>query len=420
MDLSIVVIGDELLLGQVADTNSGFIARSVAPLGWKVVSVRTIADDAEDIYNAVDEAMKTSDAVITTGGLGPTKDDITKTTLCRYFNCGTHFDKEVEKNIYSIFEKRGLKMNDLTRNQAIVPDACKVIQNRFGTAPIMWFDKHTGCKDTVLVSMPGVPFETEGMLPEVIGALMDKFNPDIVMRHESFIVTDITESDLAARLDCFETHLPDCLHLAYLPSPGYIRLRLDGISAATDEAELQQIFADTCLQLASELSDNLLYTGDSAPDRIVLELATSAGLRIATAESCTGGTIASRLTATPGASECFNGGVVSYSNAMKIDTLGVRGEDIEQFGAVSREVVEQMSAGIQKVSDAECAIATSGIAGPGGGSEEKPVGTVWIAVRVADRLESKCYRFPGNRSRVVDRASTTALIMLAKMLKDLQ
>lgn len=418
MKLSIIVIGDELLLGQVNDTNSGFIARSVAPLGWTVESVRTIADNGEEIYKALDDALASADAVITTGGLGPTKDDITKATLCRYFNCRMHFDETVEANIHEVFQRRGLTMNELTRNQAMVPDACEVIQNRLGTAPIMWFEQEREGSRKVAVSMPGVPFETEGMLPEVIERLRATFSPDITTMHQSFIVTDITESDLATRLDDWETNLPETLHLAYLPSPGYIRLRLDGMAAMDKAAQLKADFEAACSSLAEQLSANLLYKGDSTPAEIVLEFARKAGYRIATAESCTGGTIASRLTAIAGASDVYCGGVVSYSNSMKEDALGVKPEAIEENGAVSREVVEQMSEGAQMLADAECAMATSGIAGPGGGTAEKPVGTVWIAVRVADRLTARCFHFPGNRARVVDRAATTAMLILARMLRD--
>jgi len=417
MNISIIVIGDELLLGQVADTNSCFIARSVTPLGWTVESVHTIADKSEDIYEAIDNALRHTDIVITTGGLGPTKDDITKATLCRYFNCATRFDSSVESNIEQVFKRRGLKMNALTRNQAIVPENCTVIQNRLGTAPIMWFEKNIDGKRKILVSMPGVPFETEGMLPEVLKRIKDTFAPDSITMHESFIVTDVTESDLAERLDTYERHLPEALHLAYLPSPGYIRLRLDAIGSIQSQAELETQFKYAKSSLTDLLADNLLYIGDATPAQIVLSLAKTGGHTVSVAESCTGGTIAARITAEQGASAIYYGSVVSYSNDMKQTALGVDPQIIATHGAVSEETVEQMSEGVRRLAGTDSAIATSGIAGPTGGTAEKPIGTVWIAARVGNMLNTQCFRFPGNRARVIDRAATTALIMLAKMLK---
>ncbi len=419
MKAAVIVIGDELLLGQVNDTNSGAIARILAPMGWEVATVLTVHDNGDDILNAVRQAMSVADVVITTGGLGPTKDDITKTTLCRYFGCDMRHDPLVERNVEEIFAKRGLKLNDLTRTQAMVPEACTVIQNRYGTAPIMWFETDAPDRRKVLVSMPGVPFETEGMLPDVAARIAETFTPDALLLHATFIVTDITESDLAEKLDGYEASLPHSLHLAYLPSPGYIRLRLDAIGSKQSADNLQSAFKSACTNLTDILGSNLLYTGDLSPAAIALDYARRLGLTISAAESCTGGNISARFTAIPGASDTYMGGVVSYSNEMKIAALGVSADTLARHGAVSRQVVEQMSQGVRTLAATDCSMATSGIAGPGGGSAEKPVGTVWIAVRIADRLHTQCYHFPGSRERVTDRAATTAIITLAKMLKAL-
>lgn len=413
MKVQIIVIGDEILLGQVTDTNSGFIARMIRPLGWEIAEINVIPDKADAIFAAVEEAMKKADIVITTGGLGPTKDDITKATLLKFFGGKMVRNNDVTANIRRVFSIRGLKLNSLTEGQAMVPSSCSVIQNLYGTAPIMWFEKD----NHVLVSMPGVPFETEGMFPEVLSCLGKRFAPDEYRRHATLIVTDITESSLATVLDSFEAALPDNIHLAYLPTPGLIRLRLDGYD--TESGRLDNIFNKVYSDLVARLGSLLLFEGDASPAEIVLTFARNKNMKIATAESCTGGTIASRITAVAGASDMYNGGIVSYSNNLKTTALDVNKEDLEKYGAVSEAVVKQMARGAARLCCADCAVATSGIAGPGGGTEEKPVGTVWMALYTPEGVTAWVSRFPGDRSRVVDRASTTVLIALAKYLKSI-
>ncbi len=407
MKLSIIIIGDEVLLGQVTDTNSGEIARQLGPMGWQVVETRVVGDDAEAISNAVIASMTESDLVITTGGLGPTKDDITKAVLTDYFGGELRADPSVTANIERVFAARGLKLNDLTRAQAIVPTSCRVIQNELGTAPIMWFDKD----DKVLIAMPGVPFETEGMLRRaVVDAVRARFVPDINMSHHTVIVSGITESDLAAHLASWETLLPGGLHLAYLPVPGYIRLRLDGKdidSAVYDEyvAQLRQLTAEW-----------LVHDGDATPAEILLEKLRDKGYTVATAESCTGGNIAHLITAVAGCSDCYMGSVVSYSNDVKERVLGVPAADIVSQGAVSQPVVMAMAEGAASVMRTQCSIATSGIAGPGGGTPDKPVGTVWMAVHTPAGTVAQCRRFAGDRERVIARASAEAIMMLIRQL----
>lgn len=408
MRLSIIIIGDEILLGQVCDTNSGAIARTFGPMGWSVGRVVTVPDDAGAIRRAVIEALDESDLVITTGGLGPTKDDITKLTLAAIFGGAMRRDPDVTENIRRVFSLRGLEMNPLTADQALVPDSCRVIQNRLGTAPVMWFERH----DKVLVSMPGVPFETEGALPEVARLVKERFNPDLTLLHHTYIVTGITESALATRLAPFEASLPRGLHLAYLPTPGLIRLRLDGAGPAGIAAE----FRDACARLLDSLGPLCIHDGDATPAQMAIERLRARGLTMATAESCTGGNIARAVTSVAGASDVFNGAVVSYANSAKESLLGVPPVLIEARGAVSREVVEQMAIGACRALGADCACATSGIAGPGGGSSEKPVGTVWMAWCVEGRVTSRMARFPGDRARVIDRATAEALLGLLALI----
>lgn len=411
MRLSIIVIGDEILIGQVTDTNSGAVARMFGPMGWTVRNIYTIGDGYDEIFETVNRAMDESDLVITTGGLGPTKDDITKGVMTDIFGGELIHDPAVTENIHEVFSKRGLKMNPLTEAQAMVPSSCRVVQNRFGTAPVMWFER--GGK--VLVSMPGVPFETEGMLPEVARLVKERFHADETLLHHSLMVAGITESALAQHLADFEDSLGQGLHLAYLPTPGLIRLRLDG--RGTDGSGIELRFDEAVNRLKSCLGDLMIYDGDATAAEILLRKLADRKLTVATAESCTGGNIAHRLTSIPGSSESFLGGIVSYANEVKSGVLGVNPADIEAHGAVSREVVEQMAVGACRATGARCSMATSGIAGPGGGSTEKPVGTVWMAWAVDGHVESRVFHFPGNRSRVIDRATTEALLGLLAMIK---
>lgn len=412
MKLSIIVIGDEILIGQVTDTNSGFISRTLGPMGWETVRVMTVGDNAGDIRRAVDMCMADSLLVITTGGLGPTKDDITKKVLCEIFGGELRRDPSVTENIRRVFQLRGLEMNALTADQALVPTSCRVIQNRFGTAPLMWFERKDD--DHVLLAMPGVPFETEGMMKAgVADALTRHFTPDTTIGHRVAMVAGVTESALAERLDDFENSLPGNLHLAYLPVPGLIRLRLDGRGDDCANPTLDRYFAD----LKRLLGDNLVFEGDASPAEILIDALRKNNFTVASAESCTGGNIAHQITSVPGSSDVFLGSVVSYANSVKTGVLGVNPSLIEKFGAVSREVVEQMAEGVRKLTGADCAVATSGIAGPGGGSDEKPVGTVWFAIATPRKTITLIRHFPGNRQRVIDRATTEALLALASLIR---
>lgn len=381
----------------------------LGPLGWEVVRTIVVGDSAEAIRSAVALALEHSDLVITTGGLGPTKDDITKRVLAECFGDGSmRFDPEVLANVEAVFAKRGLALNDLTRSQAMVPVCCRVVQNVLGTAPIMWFEPSTS---QAVVSLPGVPFECIGMMHRaILPMIKQRFAPDTAFSHHTLMVAGITESDLAERLAPFEDGLPSGMHLAYLPNPGYIRLRLDYQTVDADGA--RGVFDSKVDELKAAVGDNLLYDGDATPAQILLERLGSLGLTLATAESCTGGNIGHLITSIPGSSAVYMGGVISYSNDVKSNVLGVNADDIAANGAVSEPVAMQMAEGACRVAGADCAVATTGIAGPGGGTADKPVGTVWIAAHTPGRTIARRFRFPGNRARVIDRASTEAILLL--------
>ena len=396
MKLSVIIIGDEILIGQVTDTNSGAIARTFGPMGWDIAGVRTVPDDADAIRRAVTDALADAELVVCTGGLGPTKDDITKHTLACIFGGTMRRDPEVTANIERVFALRGLRMNELT--------AAQVIQNRFGTAPVMWFERD----GRVVVSMPGVPFETEGMLPEVAEHVARHFHAETVLRHHCLMVGGVSESALAQRLAPWESSLPSHLHLAYLPVPGLIRLRLDG--RGTDAAALDAEMDREIARAKELIGDNLRFDGDVTAAGIALDFCRRHGYTLGTAESCTGGTIAQRITSIAGCSDVFAGSVVSYANSVETGVLGVSAADLDACGAVSREVVEQMAEGARRVLGCDCAVATSGIAGPGGAVPGKPVGTVCIAVASPWGVWADTFHFPGNRERVIDRATTTAII----------
>lgn len=411
MNVEIIVIGDELLIGQVTDTNSGWIARELNHIGWEVTEITTVRDRSREITDALNSSFGRVDVVLMTGGLGPTKDDITKQTLCDYFGGKLVFDESVFANVEAIFRRRKLTMNDSTRNQAYVPNVCTVIQNSVGTAPVMWFERN----GKVLVSMPGVPTEMKTVMKEaVISRLREYFQDHSSILHRTCLVKDFTESRLSETLSDFEAQLPACIKLAYLPTPGVIRLRLT--ARGDEESYLQKIIDDEFFKLRTILGSHLFCDSDTTLAGALGSILTERGETLATAESCTGGNIAHEITRVAGSSVYFKGSVVAYSNEVKARVLNVSSETLSGFGAVSRETVLQMVSGVQRLLSSDCAIATSGIAGPGGGSVEKPVGTVWIAVRYGERSEAECFCFEGDREQVIARATQSALLMLIQLM----
>lgn len=413
MNVEIIVIGDELLIGQVTDTNSGWIARELNHVGWEVTEITTVRDREREITDALDSSFARVDVVLMTGGLGPTKDDITKQTLCRYFGGKLVFDESVYANVEAIFARRHLQMNASTHDQAYVPDVCTVIQNPVGTAPVMWFER----EGKVLVSMPGVPSEMKTVMQEtVINRLRQHFRDHSAILHRTCLVKDFTESRLSESLTDFEKQLPACIKLAYLPTPGVIRLRLT--ARGDDEAQLQPLIDGEFAKLKVLLGEHIFCDTDATLAGALGQILARRGETLATAESCTGGNIAHEITRVAGSSVYFKGSVVAYSNEVKEHVLHVSPQTLEQCGAVSRETVLQMTVGVQRLLSTHCAIATSGIAGPGGGSAEKPVGTVWIAVRYGERDRAECFHFGGDREQVIARATQSALLMLVQLLTE--
>ena len=395
----------------MTDTNSGWIARELNHIGWEVTEITTVRDRSREITDALNSSFGRVDVVLMTGGLGPTKDDITKQTLCDYFGGKLVFDESVFANVEAIFRRRKLTMNDSTRNQAYVPNVCTVIQNSVGTAPVMWFERN----GKVLVSMPGVPTEMKTVMKEaVISRLREYFQDHSSILHRTCLVKDFTESRLSETLSDFEAQLPACIKLAYLPTPGVIRLRLT--ARGDEESYLQKIIDDEFFKLRTILGSHLFCGSDTTLAGALGSILTERGETLATAESCTGGNIAHEITRVAGSSVYFKGSVVAYSKEVKARVLNVSSETLSGFGAVSRETVLQMVSGVQRLLSSDCAIATSGIAGPGGGSVEKPVGTVWIAVRYGERSEAECFCFEGDREQVIARATQSALLMLIQLM----
>lgn len=410
--VEIITIGDELLIGQVVDTNSAWMAVELNKVGLDVRYKTTIGDNEKDILDALEKAFSRASIVLVTGGIGPTKDDITKKTLCKYFNTQLVFDEKTLKTIEEVIGRLHRTMNELTRFQAYVPENCTVIQNKMGTAPVTWFEKN----GKILVSMPGVPYEMKwAMQKEIIPRLQKAFPTSGFIQHQAYWVKNYSESMLALHLEVFENELPQSIKLAYLPTSGLIRLRLTGKGA--NEAILNQRMKMQRDKLFALLSGNIVSEEDNALENVLDKILRDKKLTLSVAESCTGGKLASLFTVIPGCSEYFKGGVVSYSNEAKIRILDVNATDIDKYGAVSQPVVEQMVLGAQHIFQTDCAIAVSGVAGPGGGTPEKPVGTVWIAVVYKGKYRSLKFHFSQNRESNILRACNCGMTMLLEMLQ---
>jgi nicotinamide-nucleotide amidase len=410
---TIITIGDELLIGQVIDTNSAWMAQQLSKAGIAVKKRVAVGDSWDEIWNALDEESSHTEIILITGGLGPTADDITKPLLCKYFNGNMIVDEGALANVKNIFEKI-LKRPLIERNlkQAEVPDNCKVILNKRGTAPGMWFEK----EGKIFVSMPGVPHEMKGMMEDdVIPGLLKRFTfPHIA--HRTLLTSGIGESSLADMIQDFEEALPKHIGLAYLPNYGMVRLRLSstGFEKELIEKEIDQLF----ITLQGLVKEYLVTNEDEPMEQVLAKLLLAKSKTVSTAESCTGGYIASLLTAKSGSSAFFSGSVVSYSYKAKEDLLGVDKNTLETFGAVSEEVVLQMAKGALKNIGTDYTIAVSGIMGPGGGTAEKPVGTVWVAVGSNSNIVTQVYHFRFDRQRNIELTATNALNLLRKVIID--
>lgn len=406
MFATILTIGDEILIGQIVDTNSAFISRRLNDAGITVVERDSIGDDGAEITAALDRALSRSDVVIVTGGLGPTKDDITKSTLAAYFGVGLVRDDESFRLTEKMLAERGIEFNGLNRDQALVPEGSRVFPNRNGTAPGMWLERG----GRVVVSLPGVPYEMKALMDEqVMPALRERFNLHNNV-HRTLITFGLAESVLASRIAEWEDALPAHIHLAYLPAPTAIRLRLSAydVDGADADREIGAQFA----KLEKIIGPYIVGYGDTTVQEVVAAMLTERGATLAVAESCTGGRVASKFTAMAGASGYFLCGVVAYGNASKTDILGVDASAIERHGAVSREVAEQMALGVKKISGADYAVSTTGIAGPSGGTPEKPVGTVWMAVATPDGVFSRRMTYGKLREQNMERSSSSAINLL--------
>ena len=409
--VEIITIGDELLIGQVIDTNSPWMSHELNAIGFDVRYKTTVGDNESDMLEAFGKALERAQVVLVTGGIGPTKDDITKKTLCNFFNTSLVFDEKTLATIVTVIRGLGKDLNELTRSQAYVPRNCTVIQNRMGTAPITWFET----KGKILVSMPGVPYEMKNaMKEEILPRLRTFFRPADTILYRTFWVGNYSESLLAIRLETFENELPPFIKLAYLPTSGLIRLRLSGYGTDSEglsrqmEEQREKLFACIGDDIVSEIDENL--------ENILDKQLKEEKLTLALAESCTGGKLASLITAIPGCSSYFKGGIVCYSNEIKQEVLGVDSSLLAKYGAVSQPVVEAMAAGAYRTFHADCIVAVSGIAGPDGGTPEKPVGTVWIAVSYKGKVQSQLYHFSQSRESNILRACNNGIRMLLEAI----
>ncbi len=420
MNAELLTIGDEILIGQITNTNSVWMAQQLNLIGVSVVHMSSVSDNREAILKAFDSASERADIVLITGGLGPTKDDITKTTFCDYFETILELNSQVLNDVTAFFAKRNKVVSDLNVKQAEVPKGCKVIRNKNGTAPGMWMEKNA----TIFVSMPGVPYEMQGIMNDfVIPEIKKRFRLPFIF-HKTILTQGIGESDLAELISHWEDGLAiDQIKLAYLPSPGMVRLRLS--SKGFDENDLNSRIENQ-VEKVKPLIEKYIYGyeeyGKEQPkiEEILGQLLLQKGLKLGLAESCTGGYISHLITSVAGSSSYYNGCIVPYHNEFKHSLLKVDNSIFENHGAVSKECVELMVDETLKTFNAQVAIAVSGIAGPGGGTEDKSVGTTWIAVAYHHEIISKQFVFGHNRLRNIQMTANTAMNMLRKLILNIQ
>lgn len=411
MIAEIITIGDELLIGQVIDTNSAWMGQRLNEIGVKVKQITSISDDREHIINALKEAEKRADVILLTGGLGPTKDDVTKITLAEHFNSEMIMDDAALQNVKSIFEKFNRPVLEVNVKQALVPAKCKVLLNKQGTAPAMYFNEN----NKHYFSMPGVPFEMKYIMQEYILPILAEMSDDVIIKHENIITAGIGESFLADRIEKIEDQLPSNIKLAYLPKLGTVRLRLSGYFKK--EAEIVELLKFK-KAIIEECKEYVVAEEDVNLEEAVLKKLIQHKKNVSTAESCTGGYIGHLFTSIAGSSAAYEGGVVSYSYDLKKYTLGVKEDTLNTYGAVSKETVEEMVLGALNNFKTDYAIACSGIAGPAGGTDDKPVGTVWIAVASKNKVYSKKFQFGNQRLQNIERTAVQALWMLFRLIRE--
>ena len=398
----IINIGDELLIGQVVNTNASWIAEQLNKIGVEVIRISVISDKREDIIQSLKEASGRADIVLITGGLGPTNDDITKYTLCDYFNCKLVFDEENFNRISEFFCLRGINVTELNRKQAEVPDKCRVIPNYNGTASGMWFEDN----GKIIIAMPGVPYEMKEMVSNYIIPEFVK-ESTIQIAQKTVKIHGIGESFLADKIKDWELNLPSSIRLAYLPQPGLIRLRLT--VKGRKEENLSLLIESQISELFSIIPEYIYGFEDETLEKVVGDLLLKNHKTLSVAESCTGGFISHLITSIPGCSTYFKGSVVAYSNEIKIQLLGVNPETLDYYGAVSEQTVIEMARGVKGKFNTDYSIAVSGVAGPDGGSKEKPIGTIWIAVASSDKIVTRKFLHGEDRGRNITKAALSAL-----------
>ncbi|MFN0031599.1 MAG: competence/damage-inducible protein A [Flavobacteriales bacterium] len=410
MNAEIISIGDELLIGQTINTNAAWLGEHLNLAGIRVQRTTTIGDSEQEIFQSLDESSSRVSLVLITGGLGPTKDDITKHTLCKYFDTKLEINEEALQRITGFFESRGLPMLQVNRDQAMLPASCTIIQNKRGTACGMWFQKG----EVIYISMPGVPYEMTAMMEdEILPRLKAHFVQTDILHH-TILIMGIGESFLAKKIEAWEEGLEsDGIKLAYLPSPGMVKLRMS-LYHMPDRPLAEQLFERRKAELYALVGEYIYGEGKETIQEIVGAMLRNEGATLCTAESCTGGYISHLITQVPGSSAYFKGSIVSYAEEIKISMLKLHSDTIEKYGLVSREVAEAMVVGVREEMATTWAIATTGIAGPDGGTEQNPVGTVWIAVAGPKGVVSEKFSLGRNRERTIHIASNYALNMLRK------
>jgi nicotinamide-nucleotide amidase len=406
----LISIGDEILYGQTLDTNSHYISAELDKLGIRVKRKVTVADDREAMMRAFKEAEANADIIIITGGLGPTKDDLTKPLLAEYFDSDMILHEDILEDLRKRFAKRGRELNELNKGQAELPKKCKPIENKYGTAPGMWFEK----ADKVFISMPGVPKEMKYMMEDTIIPKFKKLYKTPVLIHKIIKTVGIPESILAERLEDWENELPKEIKLAYLPGLNQVKLRLT--ASGNNEKHLQNLIGQEVDKLFEQVGKYIYGTDESNLSAKIGGLLKERGLTIACAESCTGGYIAHLITSNSGSSEYYRGGINPYHNDLKINILGVKKETIEQYGAVSEETVIEMAERVRELFGADIGISTSGIAGPGGGTKAKPVGTTWVALADGKNIQTKLYHFQFDRESNIEITSNSLLNLVRQTL----
>lgn len=413
MQAEIISIGDELLIGQVVNTNASWMSEKLNEVAVSVRYITTISDNEEDMMHLLETAYNRSDLVILTGGLGPTKDDKTKDVLVKFFNTSLELNETVLEDIKAYLNKRSVELNELNRNQAMTPKGCEIIRNPEGTAPGLVFKK----KDKTVIAVPGVPYEMKHMFDDHIIPTLKKSQKQRNIVHRTVLTQGMAEAMLAEKLEDWENELPEDIKLAYLPSSSTVRLRLSGKGKSREE--VKEKIQREIDKLKKIIPDYIYGYDDDTLEKIVIDILSKEDKTLSIAESCTGGYISHLITSVPGSSECFEGSVISYSNNIKEKHLNVPGDLIEKHGAVSSQVAEAMAEGVRKSFKTDYAVSVTGIAGPSGGTKEKPVGLVYIAVAAADNVYSKKYLFGDKRQRNIERSAVTALNMLRKEIKKL-